>query len=43
MLTETWADQFTDLTVKGFSHIHINRFEYKANTKRASGGIVIYI
>ena len=43
MLTETWADQFTDLTVKGFSHFHINRSEYKANTKRASGGIVIYI
>ena len=43
MLTETWADQFTDLTVKGFSHFHINRSQYKANTKRASVGIVIYI
>lgn len=43
MLTETWANQFSDLTVEGFTHFHINRCEYKANTKRASGGIVFYI
>lgn len=43
LFTETWADEFSDLGVDGFIHYQLNRSEYKENTKRASGGIVIYI
>lgn len=42
-LTETWADEYSDLRVNGFNHFQLNRSEYKSNTKRASGGIIIYI
>ena len=43
MLTETWADEYSDLSINGFSYFQLNRSEFKRITKRASGGIVIYV
>ena len=43
MLTETWAGEFSDLSVPGFNLFQLNRVEKKKNTKRNSGGIALYI
>ena len=43
LLTETWADEYSDLCINGYTHFQLNRSEYKRNTKRASGGVVIYV
>lgn len=43
MLTETWANDLTNLDVKGFTYYHVNRTEKKANSKRHSGGVIIYV
>lgn len=43
LLTETWADSFSDLSVPEFVLFQLNRTEKKINTKRNSGGIAFYI
>ena len=43
LLTETWADEYSDLCINGYTHFQLNRSEYKRNTKRASGGVVSYV
>lgn len=43
LFTETWANQFSDLTVEHFEHFNLNRSENKASSKRSSGGIIIYV
>ncbi len=43
MLTETWANDFTNLQVDGFTYFNVNRRERKPGSKRDSGGIIIYV
>ena len=43
LMTETWADEFSDLSVDGFKLISLNRTERKLSAKRNSGGIALYI
>ena len=43
LFTETWGNDYTKFDVRDFTHVALNRTEIKANNKRASGGIVIYI
>ena len=43
LFTETWGNDYTKFDVRDFTHVALNRTEIKANSKRASGGIVIYI
>ena len=43
LMTETWADEFSDLSVDGFKLISLNRTERKQSAKRNSGGIALYI
>ena len=37
LLVETWAGDFSDLTVPGYNLIQLNRVEKKKNAKRNSG------
>lgn len=43
MFTETWGNSFTNFDVENFQHLELNRNEYKPNSKRSSGGVIIYI
>ena len=43
IFTESWGDKFTQFGVQGFIHYELKRTEYKPNSKRSSGGIVMYI
>lgn len=43
LITETWGDVFTDFQIDNFCYFELNRTVYKRSSKRASGGIVIYI
>ena len=43
LLVETWAGDFSDLSVPGYNLIQLNRVEKKKNTKRNSGGVALYI
>lgn len=43
LLTETWACEITDLSVKDFSLFQLNRLDKKQNTKRNSGGLALYV
>ena len=43
LFTETWGNEFTDFHVNGFNHYMLNRTEYKTNSKRSSGGIILYL
>ena len=43
LLTETWASEFTDLSVDDFILIQLNRLEQRHKAKRCSGGIALYI
>ena len=43
LFTETWGNDYTKLDVRDFTHVALNKTEIKANSKRASGGISIYI
>lgn len=43
LFTETWGSEYTNFNVCDFTHYELNRTEIKANSKRASGGIIIYI
>ena len=43
LLTETWTNSFSDLTVDNFEYFVLNRTNYKKNSKRASGGIIVYV
>ena len=43
LLTETWTDQYSDLSVDNFDYFVLNRSENKKSSKRSSGGIIVYI
>ena len=43
MFTESWGTEYTNFHVPGFQYFNLNRHEYKPNSKRASGGIIIYV
>ena len=43
LFTETWGNEFTNFHVNGFTSYMLNRTEYKANSKRSLGGIIIYL
>ena len=43
MFTEHWGCSFTNFAVNGFTFFELNRTEIKQNSKRLSGGIIIYI
>ena len=40
LFTETWGNAHTTFDVRDFTHIALNRTEIKANSKRASGGLL---
>ena len=33
LLTETWADEYSNLSINGYTHFQLNRSEYKRNFK----------
>ena len=43
MLVETWGHRHVDFNVPDFRFFELNRTVYKSTTKRASGGIIVYI
>ena len=43
LLTETWTNEFSDVSVAGFKDFQINRLNKKQNTKRDSGGIALFV
>ena len=43
MLVETWGHRHVDFNVPNFRFFELNRTVYKSTTKRASGGIIVYI
>ena len=43
MFTECWTNQFSEITVNNFEAFVLNRQENKRNSKRNSGGIILYI
>ena len=43
LFTETWAGEFSDLSVDGFELVYLNRTERKQSAKRNSGGVALYI
>ena len=43
LLTETWTDSYSDLSVSNFEYFALHRKDKKKNSKRNSGGISIYI
>ena len=43
LFTETWAGEFSDLSVDGFTLVHLNRTERKQSAKRNSGGVALHI
>jgi exonuclease III len=43
LFTESWTNSFSELHVSGFEHYVLNRTETKKNSKRSSGGIIIYV
>ena len=43
LLTECWTNQLSELTVNNFESIVLHRQENKKNSKRNSGGLVLYI
>ena len=43
LLTETWTNEFSDISVNNFESFVLNRIEKKAASKRNSGGIILYI
>ena len=43
LLTECWTNQFSETIVDNFEAYVLNRSENKKNSKRNSGGIILYI
>lgn len=43
LLTETWTNQYSDIEVNNFEAYVLNRKEIKQNSKRNSGGLILYI
>ena len=41
MLTETWTDDYSDLSFDGFKTFWLSRSDKNCNSKRNSGGIAI--
>ena len=43
LLTETWTNDFSDIYVNNFEAFVLHRKEKKKNSKRDSGGIIVFI
>ena len=43
LLTETWTDEYSDVSFPGFKTFYLSRTNRKSNTKRNSGGIAFFI
>ena len=43
LLTETWTDEYSDISFPGFKVFWLSRLEKNRNSKRSSGGIAIYV
>ena len=43
LFTESWTDENSDLEVNNFEHFVLNRKLIEANSRRNSGGIVLYV
>ena len=43
LLTETWTDRFSEISVSNFEPYILNRETVKNNCKRNTGGLIIYI
>ncbi|MEW8548380.1 MAG: reverse transcriptase family protein, partial [Candidatus Thiodiazotropha sp.] len=43
LLTETWTNEFSDISFPGFHVFYLSRTDRKQNSKRDSGGIAIYV
>lgn len=43
LLTETWANEFVDISFQNFQLIRLDRVDKKVGAKRSSGGIALYI
>ena len=43
LLTETWSDEYSDLSFAGFKTFYLSRENRNINSKRNSGGIVIFV
>ena len=43
MSFECWTNQFSEITVNNFGAFVLNKQENKRNSKRKSGGIILYI
>ena len=43
LFAESWTDETSDLEVNNFEHFVLNRKLIKANSRRNSGGIVLYV
>ena len=43
LLTESWTNDFSQLNVNNYEYFVLNRTENKKSSKRASGGIIVYI
>ena len=43
LFTETWTDDSSDLNVNDFEYFVLNRKLVKANSRRNSGGIAVYV
>ena len=43
LLTETWTDDFSDISVNNFEHFVLNRKDIKPGSRRNSGGIILYL
>lgn len=42
LLTETWNSKITDIHLKGYDHYNCPRPKYNQNSKRNSGGVIVY-
>ena len=43
MFTETWTNDLSNIEVNNFEHFVLNRKEQKKESKRKSGGIILYL
>ena len=43
LLTETWTDEYSDISFPGFKIFWLRRLEKNRNSTRSSGGIAIYV
>jgi len=43
LLTETWSNDYVDLSVNNFEHFVLLRTENVQSSKRSSGGLIVYV